>query len=74
MSYWAKVDSVPNKTSALLMERVLRYAGIPALVRRGAGFDNPGSLSAGSRDVLVPEPALAEARRLPEDTTSLGSW
>ncbi|MBA3473060.1 MAG: hypothetical protein H0T57_07490 [Rubrobacter sp.] len=23
---------------------------------------------------LVPEPALAEARRLPEDTTGLGSW
>jgi hypothetical protein len=23
---------------------------------------------------LVPEPALAEARRLPEDTIGLGSW
>jgi hypothetical protein len=24
--------------------------------------------------VLVPEPALAEARRLPEDTIVVGSW
>jgi hypothetical protein len=23
---------------------------------------------------LVPQPALAEARQLPEDTTGLGSW
>lgn len=74
MGEWVKVGSAPNETSALLMEGVLQDAGVPALVRWGAGFDNPDYLSAGPRDVLVPEPALGEARQLLEDTTGLGSW
>jgi len=69
-----KVDSVPNETSALLMEGVLEDAGIPALVCRGPGFDVPNFLSAGPRSVLVPEPALEEAQQLLEDTIGLGSW
>ena len=74
MGEWVKVGSAPNETSALLMEGVLKDAGIPALVRRGAGFDNPDFLSAGPRGVLVPDPALGESRQLLEDTTGLGSW
>jgi predicted esterase len=68
------VGSAPNETIALLMEGVLKNTGIPVLIRRGAGFDVPDFLSAGPRDVLVPEPALEEARQLLEDTTGLGSW
>lgn len=68
VSDWVEVGSPPDETSGLLMERMLREAGILALVRQGICFGNPDSLSA------VPGPALAEARRLPEDTTSLGSW
>jgi hypothetical protein len=71
---WSKVGSAPNETSALLMEGVLRDAGIPALIRRAAGFDVPDFLSAGPRDVLVPEPDLQDARQILEDTTGLGSW
>lgn len=74
MSDWVKVGSAPNETSALLMEGVLKNVGIPVLIRRGAGFDVPDFLSAGPRDVLVPEPAFEEARQLLEDTTGLGSW
>jgi hypothetical protein len=74
VSDWVKIGSAPNETSALLMEGVLKDAGNPALIRRGAGFDIPDFLSAGPRDVLVPEPALEEARQLLEDTTGLGSW
>lgn len=74
MSDWVKVGSAPNETSALLMEGVLKNIGIPVLIRRAAGFDVPDFLSAGPRDVLVPEPALEEARQLLEDTTGLGSW
>jgi len=74
MSDWVKVGSAPNETSALLMEGVLKDGGIPALILRGSGFDVPDFLSAGPRDVLVPEPAVEEARQLLEDTTGLGSW
>ena len=71
---WIKVGSAPNETSALLMEGVLKNAGIPVLIRRGAGFDIPDFLSAGPRDVLVPDVFFEEARQLLEDTTGLGSW
>jgi hypothetical protein len=54
------------------MEGVLKDAGIPALIRRGAGFDTPDFLPASLRDVLVPESALEEVRQLLEDAT--GSW
>lgn len=74
MNDWAKVGSAPNETTALLMEGVLREAGIPALIQRAAGFDVPDFLSAGPRDVLVPEPDLEDARQILEDTTGLGSW
>ena len=74
MEDWVKVGSAPNETYALLMEGVLRNDGIPVLIRRGAGFDIPDFLSAGPRDVLVPDTFAEEARQLLEDTTGLGSW
>lgn len=74
MSEWVKVGSAANETSALMMEGILREAGIPALIQRATGFDAPDFLAAGPRDVLVPAPDLEEAQRLLEDTTGLGSW
>ena len=74
MDEWVKVGSAPNETSALLMEGLLRNDGIPVLIRRAPGFDIPDFLSAGPRDVLVPETLAEEARQLLEDTTGLGSW
>ncbi len=74
MNGWMKVGAAPNETFAMLMEGVLKNAGIPVLIRRGAGFDIPDFLSAGPRDVIVPESAFEEARQLLEDTTGLGSW
>ena len=74
MDEWVKVASAPNETSALLMEGVLSNDGIPVLIRRAPGFDIPDFLSAGPRDVLVPETLAEEARQLLEDTTGLGSW
>lgn len=71
---WTKVASAPNETVALMMEGLLRNAGIPVLVQRATGFDAPEFLAAGPRELLVPEPELAEARRILEDTTGLGSW
>ncbi len=69
-----KVAVAPNETSALLMDGVLKDAGVPALIQRAPGFDVPDFLSSGPRDVLVPGSLLEEARQLLEDTTGLGSY
>ena len=71
---WVKVAVAPNETSALMMEGVLENAGIPSLIQRARGFDAPDFLSAGPRDVLVPDSLMGEARQILEDTTGLGSY
>jgi hypothetical protein len=71
---WVRVAVAPNETSALMMEGVLNNAGIPSLTQRARGFDAPDFLSAGPRDVLVPDSLLGEARQILEDTTGLGSY
>jgi hypothetical protein len=55
------------------MEGLLRETGIAVLVQRASGFDAPEFLAAGPRELMVPETELAEARRILEDTTGLGS-
>jgi hypothetical protein len=71
---WVKVAVAPNETSALLMDGVLKDSGVPSLIQRAPGFDVPDFLSAGPRDVLVPDSLLEEARQVLEDTTGLGSY
>jgi predicted esterase len=58
----------------LLMDGVLKDAGIPSLIQRAAGFDAPDFLAAGPRDVLVPGSLVEEAKQVLEDTTGLGSY
>ena len=64
----------PNETSALLVDSVLKDAGVPALIQRAPGFDVPGFLSSGPRDVLVPGALFEEAKQILEDTTGPGSY
>ena len=71
---WVKVAAAPDETDALLMEGVLKDAGIPSLIQRAPGFDAPDFLSAGPRDVLVPGSLLEEARQILEDSTGLRSY
>jgi hypothetical protein len=71
---WVKVAAAPDESVALLMDGVLKDAGIPSLIRRAAGFDAPDFLSAGPRDVLVPGSLVGEARQVLQDTTGLGSY
>ena len=71
---WVKVAAAPDESVALLMDGVLKDAGIPSLIQRAAGFDVPDFLSAGPRDVLVPGSLVEEARQILEDTTGLGSY
>ncbi len=69
-----KVAVAPNEISALLMEGVLKGAGVPLQSQPAPGFDVPDFLPAGPRDVLVPSSLLEEAKQVLEDTTGLGSY
>jgi hypothetical protein len=71
---WVKVAAAPDESVALLMEGVLKDAGIPSLIQRAPGFDAPDFLAAGPRDVLVPGSLVEEAKQILEDTTGLGSY
>jgi hypothetical protein len=71
---WVKVAAAPDESVALLMEGLLKDAGIPSLIQRAPGFDAPDFLSAGPRDVLVPASSMGEAKQILEDTTGLGSY
>jgi hypothetical protein len=71
---WVKVAAAPDESVALLMDGVLRDAGIPSLIQRAPGFDAPDFLSAGPRAVLVPVSLVEEAKQILEDTTGLGSY
>ena len=71
---WVKVAVAASDTDALLMDGVLKDAGVPSLIQRAPGFDAPDFLSAGPRDVLVPGSLAEEAKQLLEDTTGLGSY
>ena len=71
---WVKVAVASDESVALLMDGVLKDAGIPSLVQRAAGFDAPEFLSGGPRDLLVPGSLVEEAKQVLEDTTGLGSY
>jgi hypothetical protein len=71
---WVKVAAAPDETDALLMDGVLKEAGIPSLIQRAAGFDAPDFLAAGPRDVLVPGSLVEEARQVLEATMGLRSY
>jgi hypothetical protein len=71
---WVKVAAASDESVALLMDGLLKDAGIPSLIQRAPGFDAPDFLAAGPRDVLVPGSLVEEARQVLEDTTGLGSY
>ena len=71
---WVRVAAAPDESVALLMDGVLKDAGIPSLIQRAAGFDAPDFLAAGPRDVMVPGSLVEEAKQVLEDTTGLGSY
>jgi hypothetical protein len=71
---WVRVAAAPDESVALLMEGVLKNAGIPSLIQRAAGFDAPDFLSAGPKDILVTVSLVEEAMQVLEDTTGLGSY
>lgn len=49
---WVSVAVAMHEPEADMLISVLRDAGIPAMQRR-TGFDNPGMLAGGPREILV---------------------
>jgi hypothetical protein len=49
-----KVAGAGNQAEAELLQGMLLAEGVSSVLRRTAGFDVPGYLAAGPRDVLVP--------------------
>ena len=57
-----KVGWAPNQAEAELIAGLLLEEGVPAVIKRAAGFDVPDFLAAGPRDVLVAASGADRAR------------
>jgi membrane associated rhomboid family serine protease len=58
---WVRVAIARNQPEAEMIQGMLAEAGIPAYVRRMAGFDVPDYLAGGPRDIMVPGDRALEA-------------
>jgi hypothetical protein len=63
-----KVAFARNQAEAEMLQGLLREGGIPSVLRRSGGFDNPDFLAAGPRDVMVSAAAAKPARELLAET------
>ena len=61
---WVRVAVASNGPEGEMLVARLNGEGIPSMIVRSGGFDVPGFLAAGPRDVLVPPEAEARARAL----------
>jgi hypothetical protein len=63
-----KVAFARNQPEAELLQGLLMDSGIPSVLKRSGGFDNPDFLAAGPHDVLVNAPAAPRAREVLAET------
>ncbi len=63
-----KIAFARNQVEAELLQGLLSEAGIPSVLKRSFGFDNPDFLSSGPRDVMVNAGDAQRARDLLADT------
>jgi hypothetical protein len=63
-----KVGFGRNQAEAELLQGLLSEGGIPSILKRSGGFDNPDFLSAGPHDVYVVSDLARKARDLLADT------
>jgi hypothetical protein len=63
-----KVGFGRNQPEAELLQGLLTEAGIPSVLKRSGGFDNPDFLSAGPHDVYVASDTAQKARDVLAET------
>lgn len=63
-----KVAFARTEPEAEMLQGLLSEAGIPSVLKRSGGFDNPDFLSAGPRDIYVLAARAEEARRVLAET------
>jgi hypothetical protein len=63
-----KVAFARNQVEGEMMQGLLSEAGIPSILKRSRGFDNPDFLAGGPHDVMVPEGAATRAHEVLSDT------
>ncbi|HSS41672.1 MAG TPA: DUF2007 domain-containing protein [Solirubrobacterales bacterium] len=63
-----KVAFARNQAEAEMLQGLLGEAGIPSVLKRSFGFDNPDFLSSGPRDVMVNAGDAQRAKDLLADT------
>jgi putative signal transducing protein len=67
-----KVAFARNQAEAELLQGLLLEAGVPSVLKRSGGFDNPDFLAAGPRDVWVNAHHEEEAKRVLAETMVAG--
>ncbi len=63
-----KVAFARNQAEAEMIQGLLTEAGIPSVLKRSGGFDNPDFLAAGPHDVMVNSDVAQKARGVLADT------
>jgi hypothetical protein len=63
-----KVGFARNEAEGEMLQALLLQSGIPSILKRAAGFDNPDFLAAGPRDIWVNKEHAQEARDLLAET------
>jgi hypothetical protein len=63
-----KVGFGRTQAEAELLQGLLTEAGIPSVLKRSRGFDNPDFLASGPHDVFVASDLAEDARRLLAET------
>jgi Putative prokaryotic signal transducing protein len=62
-----KVAFARNQVEGEMLQGLLTEAGIPSILKRSIGFDNPDFLPSGPRDVMVNAGAAERARQVLAD-------
>jgi Putative prokaryotic signal transducing protein len=63
-----KVAYARNQVEAEMLQGLLAEAGIPSVLKRSFGFDNPDFLASGPRDVMVNQGTAKRAREVLAET------
>jgi hypothetical protein len=63
-----KVAFARNQAEAEMLQGLLSEQGIPSILKRSGGFDNPDFLAAGPHDVMVDSDLAQKARGVLADT------